>query len=177
MTTPKLSADWLTTWQREITTMLQQTLALFETAYGYPPGDNGVLVADGQSRATAARLDDAADLPTTLVTFYSSVSELQLSDVDHGYFIHPPDLVLDHLTEYGPVRLTDHRTGIVFGSDGGGKLFAVDRGGQVYQSTTASWTDDFQPAAPSLAQFLEQLHRATANFADDTRRHSAADHG
>jgi hypothetical protein len=177
MTTPDLSADWLTTWQREITAMLEQTLALFETAYGYPPGDNGVLVADDHSRAAAARLNDTANLPTALVTFYASIAELRLPDIDHGYFIHPPDLVLDHLTEYGPVRLTDHRTGIVFGSDGGGHLFALDQSEQVHRSTTASWFDDFEPTAPSLTQLLEQLHRATADFADDTKRHSVADHG
>ncbi|MDT0446554.1 hypothetical protein [Streptomyces johnsoniae] len=75
MTTPDLSADWLTTWQHEITAMLQQTLARFETAYGYPPGDNDVLVADDQSRATAARLEDAT-VPADLLTFYSSIAEL-----------------------------------------------------------------------------------------------------
>ncbi|WP_393071559.1 hypothetical protein [Streptomyces sp. LN704] len=175
MTTPDLSADWLTNWQREITAMLEQTLARFETAYGYPPGDNDVLVADDQSRAAAAQLEDAA-VPAALVTLYSSIAELQLPDIDHGYFIHSPDLVLDHLTEYGPVRLTDHRTGIVFGSDGGGILFALDQGGQVHRSTTASWFDDFEPTAPTLTQFLEQLHRATAVFTDDTKRHSATEH-
>lgn len=153
------------------------TAALFETAYGYPPGDNGVLVADDQSRAAAVRLQRTSDLPTALVVFYSSIAELQLPDIDHGYFIQPPDLVLDQLTENGPVRLTDHRTGIVFGSDGGGNLFALDQSGQVHRSTTASWFDDFEPAAPSLTQFLEQLHRAVAGFADDTKRHSAANHG
>ncbi|MFF3257790.1 hypothetical protein [Streptomyces sp. NPDC002932] len=175
MTTPDLSADWLTTWQREITAMLEQTLARFETAYGYPPGDNDVLVADDQSRAAAARLEDAA-VPAALVTFYSSIAELQLPDIDHGYFIHSPDLVLNHLTEYGPVRLTDDRTGIVFGSDGGGILFALDQSGRVHRSTTASWFDDFEPTAPTLTQFLEQFHRATAVFMDDTKRHSATEH-
>ncbi|MFD7447144.1 hypothetical protein [Streptomyces sp. NPDC059909] len=177
MTTPDFSVDWLTTWQREITAMLEQSLAHFETVYGYPPGDNGVLVADDQSRAAVSRLNDTADLPATLVIFYSSIALLQLPDIDHGYFIHTPDLVLGHLTEYGPVRLADHRTGIVFGSDGGGHLFALDQNGQVHRSTTASWLDDFEPAAPSLPHFLEQLHRATAGFAGDTKRHSAADHG
>ncbi|WP_149182991.1 hypothetical protein [Streptomyces sp. TRM49041] len=175
MTTPDLSADWLTTWQGEITVMLEQTLAHFETAYGYPPGDNYVLVADDQSRAAAARLEDAA-VPTALVTFYSSIAELRLPDVDHGHFIHSSDLVLDHLAEYGPVRLTNDCTGIVFGSDGGGILFALDHSEQVHRSTTTSWFDDFEPTAPTLTQFLEQLHRATAVFTDETKRDSATQH-
>ncbi|MEV1006195.1 hypothetical protein [Streptomyces sp. NPDC049881] len=128
-------------------------------------------MADDQSRAAAARMEDAA-VPAALVTCYSSIAELQLPDIDHGHFIHSPDLVLDHLTEYGPVRLTHDRTGIVFGSDGGGILFAIDQSGQVHRSTTASWFDHFEPEAPTLIQFLEQLHRATAVFTDDTKRHS-----
>ncbi|MFE5537442.1 hypothetical protein [Streptomyces sp. NPDC056492] len=174
MTTSDLSADWLTNWQREMTAMLEQTLACFETAYGYPPGDNDLLLADDQSRAMAARLEEAA-VPASLLTFYSSIAELQLPDIDHGYFIHSPDLVLDHLTEYGQVRLIGHHTGIVFGSDGGGILFALDHSGQVHRSTTASWFDDFEPAAPTLAQFLEQLQRLTAVFTDDTMRHAATE--
>ncbi|MFC8930403.1 hypothetical protein ACFT43_31700 [Streptomyces albidoflavus] len=172
MTTSDLSSGWLANWQHEISAMLQQTLAHFETAYGYPAGDNDVLVADDQSRAMAARLEDVA-VPAALVIFYSSIAELQLPDIDHGYFIHSPDLVLDHLAAYGPVRLADDRTGIVFGSDGGGILFALDQSGQVHRSTTASWFDEFELAAPSLTQFLERLHRATAVFTDETKRHSA----
>ncbi|POX44211.1 hypothetical protein [Streptomyces sp. Ru72] len=38
MTTSDLSADWLTTWQREITTALEQTLHFFESTLGYSPG-------------------------------------------------------------------------------------------------------------------------------------------
>ncbi|MFE3330101.1 hypothetical protein ACFXKE_00455 [Streptomyces sp. NPDC059202] len=155
--------------------MLEQHLARFETVHGYPPGDNDVVAADEQSRAAAAQLEDAA-APAALVAFYSSVAELRLSDIDHGYFIHSPDLVLDHLSEYGPVRLTDHRTGIVFGSDGGGILFALDQTGQVHRSTTASWSDDFEPEAPTLTQFLEQLYRAVALFTDAAKRPSATEH-
>ncbi|WP_143076599.1 hypothetical protein [Streptomyces sp. MUSC 14] len=175
MTAPDVSADWFTTWQREIAAMLEQTLARFETVYGYAPGDNDVLVADDHSRAAAARLQDAA-VPAVLVAFYSSIAELQLPDIDHGYFVHSPDLVLDHLAEHGPVRLSDHRTGIVFGSDGGGILFALDQAEQVHRSTTASWFDDFEPEAPTLTQFLTQLHRAVAHFTADTRRHADTEH-
>nr|BFD87033.1 hypothetical protein StreXyl84_64340 [Streptomyces sp. Xyl84] len=176
MTTPDLSADWLAVWQREISTMLDQMLALFETAYGYPLGDNGVLMADDESRSAAAQLQSTAAVPAALVAFYSSIAELRLPDIGHGYFIHSPDLVLDHLTGNGPVRLTDHSTGIVFGSDGGGILFALDQAGQVHRTTTASWFDDFEPEAPALRQFLERLHRAVADFTDDTKRPSATEH-
>ncbi|MFC9096024.1 hypothetical protein [Streptomyces sp. NPDC057072] len=35
--------------------------------------------------------------------------------------------------------------------------------GQVWKSTTASWFDDFEVAASSLQEFLEQLGRRIAN--------------
>ncbi|MDT0343893.1 hypothetical protein [Streptomyces litchfieldiae] len=143
LTTPELSPDWLTAWQRGITGQLDRALALFERAHGYPPGDNEVPPADDTSRAAVARPMDTTELP--------------------------PDLVLDHLTAYGPVRIADRATGIVFGSDGGGILFAIDHDGRVHRSATASWSDDFQPIVPSLAQFLERLHRAVADLASSRR--------
>lgn len=172
MTTSHLSADWLTAWRRGITAKIDETLALFETIHDYPPGENAVLAADDQSRAAAARLTDTIELPAALVAFYSAIAELQLPDIDYGYFIHPPDLVLDHYTDCGPVHFANHGTGIVFGSDGGGILFALDRDGRVHRSTTASWLDDFEVAAPALLQFLKQLHRAVADFTDNTKRPS-----
>jgi hypothetical protein len=75
--------------------------------------------------------------------------------------------VQDHwgYTQYGPVRVTDHATGVVFGSDGGGILFALDGGGRVHRSTTPSWFDDFEMSAPTLIRLLEQLHQAVTDFA------------
>ena len=176
MTATELPADWLTTWQGEMAALLEPTLDLFESAYGYPPDDNRVQSADDESRAAAARCEDAGPLPAALATFYATIARVQLPDIAHGYFIHPPDLVLDHLASHKHVRLTEQGTGIVFGSDGGGILFALDSAGQVHRSTAASWYDDFEPTEPSLKQFLERLHRTTATFAGDTRHHASAGH-
>ncbi|MFI5824983.1 hypothetical protein ACIA8I_38830 [Streptomyces rishiriensis] len=73
--------------------------------------------------------------------------------------------MLNDITQYGPVRVTAYTAGVVFGSDGGGILFALDADGRVHRSTTASWLDDFEVSAPTLLHFLEQLRQAVTAFA------------
>lgn len=165
MAASNLSADWLTAWQQEITVALEQTLRSFEGTFGYPPGDNQVLLADDESRAAVARLKEVVDMPQELISLYTTIAELSLPDIDHGYFVHTPVQVLNDITQYGPVRVTGHATGTVFGSDGGGILFALDRDGRVHRSTTPSWFDDFEMSAPTLIHFLEQLRQAATEFA------------
>ncbi len=165
MTASNLSTDWLTGWQQEITAALETTLCTFEATFGYPPGDNEVLLADEESRAATARLKEAVHMPQGLISLYATIAELSLPDIDHGYFVHTPAQVLNDITQYGPVRVTDHATGVVFGSDGGGILFALDGDGRVHRSTTPSWFDDFEMSASTLIRFLEQLHQAVTDFA------------
>ncbi|MEU8653651.1 hypothetical protein [Streptomyces sp. NPDC048737] len=43
-----------------------------------------------------------------------------------------------------------------------GHLFAIGDSGHIWKSTTASWLDDFEVAAASLQQFLEQLGQRIA---------------
>jgi hypothetical protein len=64
-----------------------------------------------------ARLEEVANNPLALIAFYTTIAEISLPDIDHGYFIHPPGLVRDHIFEHGPVRVTENVTGIVCGSD------------------------------------------------------------
>ncbi|MFF8617304.1 hypothetical protein [Streptomyces sp. NPDC015350] len=82
MTTPDLSANWLTAWQREITAMLEQGLARFETVYCYPSGDNGVLVADNRSRAAAARLEEVEIRDNLLARIEEAKREGWLGEVE-----------------------------------------------------------------------------------------------
>ncbi|WP_441248165.1 hypothetical protein [Kitasatospora sp. McL0602] len=169
MTVSTVSAGRLLAWHREITSALDETLSLFESTYGYPPGSNDVLLASEESRSEAAQLEGTTEIPPALIVFYTTIAELRLPDVDHGYFIHSPVHVLNDLAAYGPVHVTEHATGIVFGSDGGGILFALGHDGRVHRSTTASWFVDFEMAAPSLGHFLDHLHRAVADFAANGR--------
>ncbi|MEU4103196.1 hypothetical protein [Streptomyces tanashiensis] len=90
-------------------------------------------------------------------------SQASLPDVDNGYFIHSPATAAEHFREYGPAPIDGESIALVFASDGGGHLFAIGDSGHVWKSTTASWFDDFEVAASSLQEFLEQLGRRIAN--------------
>ncbi|MFE1288377.1 hypothetical protein [Streptomyces sp. NPDC058751] len=69
------------------------------------------------------------------------------------------------MDEYGAVPLANGDHGLVFGSDGGGNLFALVANGTVHKSRTASWNDEFCTVAASLRDFLEQLRDVIDQFA------------
>lgn len=103
------------------------------------------------------------------MTFSTSIGEVTLGDVGNGCFVHPADEVVRRLTEEGTVRLpgTGGPLGVVFASDGGGRLFAVGEDGAVYRSSTASSgpdTAEFDRVADDLPQFLDLLHRSVLRF-------------
>ncbi|MFD9411640.1 hypothetical protein ACFWBN_32100 [Streptomyces sp. NPDC059989] len=120
------------------------------------------LATDDSHQATAA-LVGLTPVPSDLTAFYWVISEASLPDVDKGYFIHSPSTVAGHFREYGPPLIGGERGALVFASDGGGHLFAIGDSGRVWRSTTASWFDDFEVAAASLQEFLEQLDRRITN--------------
>ncbi|MFF2631173.1 hypothetical protein ACFVUN_36085 [Kitasatospora griseola] len=114
------------------------------------------LATDDSHRATSA-LVDLTPIPSDLTTLYWVISEASLPDVDSGYFIHSPATVAEHFREYGPAPIDGEWIALVFASDGGGRLFAIGDSGQIWKSATASWFDNFDVAAASLQEFLEQL--------------------
>ncbi|MFE6867762.1 hypothetical protein ACFVFS_14475 [Kitasatospora sp. NPDC057692] len=114
------------------------------------------LATDDSHQATSA-LVDLTPIPSDLTTLYWVISEASLPDVDNGYFIHSPATVAEHFREYGPAPIDGEWIALVFASDGGGHLFAIGDSGQIWKSATASWFNDFDVAAASLQEFLEQL--------------------
>lgn len=62
-----------------------------------------------------------------------------------------------HVRKYGLVRIDGEEPAMVFANDVGGHLFALADSGRVWRSTTASWSGQFDLAAGSLQQFLEEL--------------------
>nr|WP_165398023.1 SMI1/KNR4 family protein [Streptomyces albidoflavus] len=166
MQASSLDADWLVVRQHQITKSLQRALSSFEGTHGYPPGDNEIILANAASRSAASRCNEHPAAAPSLIAFYDTISEAALPDIDNGHFIHSPDHVLNDLAEYGAVHVADNAVGIVFGSDGGGNLLAVDPSGAIHRSTTAFGFDAFEPIAPSFVGFLEQLQQTVADFAD-----------
>lgn len=160
MADQRLDAAWLTRWSQQVARSADVLRASFEQVHGYPPGGNEVVPADDATRADAAELEEYQPLPGSLRAFYSVVASVSLADVDNGQFIHDPSLVLDHLREYGQLEISENQSAVVFASDGGGHLLAIDPTGRVHKSTTASWAAEFDSEASDLRDYLEQLRRA-----------------
>lgn len=166
----------LLAWRAEVQTTLRPLLPRFEQTFGYPPGGNELAgPADPADVASLATHDDPR-VPDDLLVFYQVIGEVWLPDVGNGYFIHRPDLVLGHAT--GLVRrVTGRHTGavVVFGSDGGGTLYALAAGSgspvyrlppdRIVEGTYASDQDGFRAVAGNLWGFLDQLRDAVQRFA------------
>lgn len=111
-----MQREWVEQWRDAMRGHIERLLPGFEARFGFPPGTHEV-----SGPASAAEL--AGLTVADLVTFHEVVGEVRLPDVHHGYWIHRPatpgeDVGLPH-------ALTDGRRIAVFGSDGGGALFAL----------------------------------------------------
>ncbi|MBC9731494.1 hypothetical protein [Streptomyces sp. TRM68367] len=100
----------------------------FEETYGYPPDDHEVIaVSPGDEAEVRRRLEDA-NVSGDLVDLYSQLETVSLPDLENGYFIHSADELLEGMRGGQPNRVVgaveDSIT--VFGSDGGGGLFALN---------------------------------------------------
>ncbi|MFE7547993.1 hypothetical protein [Streptomyces gardneri] len=159
----RLDAEWVRSWWEHVDAALTRLMQSFLSTHGFPPGHNAVVLATDDSNAAASALVDLTPIPSDLNTLFCVISEASLPDVDSGYFIHSPATVAEHFREYGPAPIDGEWIAPVFASDGAGHLFAIGGGGQVWKSATASWFDDFEVAASSLQEFLEQLGQRIAN--------------
>lgn len=159
----RLDAEWVRSWWKQTDGALTTLMQSFLPTHGFPPGHNAVMLATDDSHQATSALVDLTPIPSDLTTLYWVISEASMPDVDTGYFIHSPATVAGHFREYGAVPLGGEWIALVFASDGGGHLFAIGDSGQIWKSTTASWVDDFDIAAASLQEFLEQIGRRIAN--------------
>ncbi|MFI6520399.1 hypothetical protein ACIBF1_32945 [Spirillospora sp. NPDC050679] len=157
MSEPPSGISALTAWRAEIERMLGPFMACFEDAFGYPPGGNHIRDPDSD---TAGR----QGLPPVLAAFYQVVGEVMLPDIGNGHFVHAADAVLDQLREEGPVNVGDGVDGVVFASNGGGLLYAIDATGTVHRSHAASRDSGFTPIATDLADYLGRLRNTVAEF-------------
>ncbi|WP_328624532.1 hypothetical protein OHA88_05945 [Streptomyces sp. NBC_00353] len=158
----RLDSDWVRGWCEQTSSALRVLMSSFLETYGFPHGENAVTLATDGSHESTDALVDLTPIPSDLTTLYWVTCEVSLPDVDNGYFIHSASTVAEHFQEYGSVRIGDESPALVFASDGGGHLFAVTGSGRVWRSTTASWFDDFEVAAASIREFLEQIGRRVA---------------
>ncbi|MFI6123077.1 hypothetical protein ACIBCU_25400 [Streptomyces sp. NPDC051064] len=162
MSGERLDPEWVRGWCEGTSAGLAALMSSFLETHGYPPGENAVVLATDESHGATDALVDLTPIPSDLTTLYWVVCEISMPDVEHGYFVHPASTVAEHLREHGSVQIDDEPPGIVFASDGGGHLFAAAGSGRIWRSATASWFDDFEVAAESVQDFLEQLGRRAA---------------
>ncbi|MFG3288998.1 hypothetical protein ACGF3G_09350 [Streptomyces sp. NPDC048179] len=137
----------------------------FEETHGYPAGDNEVALVGDETRAAVTLLTNHRSECVALLSLFAVLDSVSLPYIGNGYFIHPPSTVFAHLDEYSPVPLGNGDHGLVFGSDGGGRLFALAANGTVHKSRTASWNDEFYAVAASPCDFLDQLRDVIDQFA------------
>ncbi|MGV9816780.1 hypothetical protein ACWDTQ_33305 [Streptomyces cellulosae] len=64
-----------------------------------------------------------------MIDFYSHVAQIYLPDVGPGFFVDEAERVVEGVRGAQPTQVSSvpDRTVAVFGSDGGGALFAADR--------------------------------------------------
>ncbi|MFE4547953.1 SMI1/KNR4 family protein [Streptomyces sp. NPDC056785] len=158
----RLGSDWLRAWWEEADAALAKLMESFAATHGFPPGQNVVSLATDESHQATEALVDLTPIPSDLITLYWVISEASLPDLDVGYFIHSLTTVAGHFQEYGSPGIDGEPIVLVFASDGGGNLFAIDDSGRIWRSTMASWFDDFEVVAASLQEFLERLSRLAA---------------
>jgi hypothetical protein len=173
----ELAMRRLRAWRTEVQTTLRSLLPRFEQVFGYPPGHNELAAAADPADIASLATHDDPRVPDDLLAFYQVIGEVSLADIGNGYFIHRPDLVLGHAT--GLLRrVTGRHTDavVVFGSDGGGTLYALAAGSgspvyrlppdRIVEGTYASDQDGFRVVAGNLWDFLDQLRHAIQRFAD-----------
>ncbi|MEU7873331.1 SMI1/KNR4 family protein [Dactylosporangium sp. NPDC049140] len=117
--------------------------------------------------------------PDELVALHRHVGPVTLPDIGNGYFLHAPDGVLAALDQQDRADqigepLAEHIDVVVFGSNGGGDLYAIAvTDGRVFRLQDASYiggvyggtNHGITVVAADLHDFLERFLNAVNAFA------------
>ncbi|MCX3064244.1 hypothetical protein [Streptomyces beihaiensis] len=151
-----------------MTELTEEFASHFEGRYEYPPDDHEVITVPLGDKDEVRRRLEAADVSDDLVDLYSRVESVSLPDLGSGYFIHSAGEMLDGMRDGQPTRVIgaveDSIT--VFGSDGGGGLFALNAaqdkvyrlsGGALVGSVYEVDTSGLEIVSDGLSAFLNLL--------------------
>ncbi|WP_425248151.1 hypothetical protein [Streptomyces sp. NEAU-NA10] len=160
---------YLREWGEEMTRLADAFSASFEAAQGYPPGEHKACLASAEEGEAAVALLVHAGAAGALLEYYAQLGPVVLPDLGNGIWIDDASSLVSQ-TEAGnyPNRLTGaiDDTVTVFGTDGGGGMYAVSHtSGGAYHLTLGALTGDsyhldpggYRCAATDLRDFLEQL--------------------
>ncbi|MEV2253118.1 hypothetical protein AB0I94_21485 [Streptomyces sp. NPDC050147] len=139
-----LSSAWIDAWISRVQGSLDVYISAFESRFGYPPDSNSLEAEEGFGAAgydeTSAGPGPA--LPVDLALLHRHVRDVSLPDVGVGLFAHSAQVTVAGLRGELPTRVVGGGRApavdepvVVFGSDGGGSLFALSRadGATVYR--------------------------------------------
>jgi hypothetical protein len=169
-----MDREWLAEWRVSVAVKVDQLLETFRSRFGFEPGLNQL--GPPAAEQALASLQTIVPRPAAdLINFYRCVGQVSLPDIGNGYFIHPADLVARQAADGEPRRIgPPHQLDVlVFGSDGGGALYAVPaaKPGPVYRLRECSIKDgiaiagDIQVVAMDYRTFLQHLEIAVETFA------------
>jgi len=177
-----LGEEWLTRWAMQIEAATARALRDILSTYPFEPDVHRV--GPPSSAAELAVLSERMPwVPQELFALYRRVGLVSLPDITNGYFLHPPDGLIANLShEDGSADrigepLSEEVDIVVFGSNGGGDLYAVtttDRG-RVYRLQDAAYEAGVYRGSDrgitvvgeNLRDFLEKVLAAVEAFADD----------
>ncbi|MFI9549780.1 hypothetical protein ACIHAR_38750 [Streptomyces sp. NPDC052016] len=161
---------YLREWGEEMTRLADAFATGFEAAHGYSPGKHEVHLASAEEGKAAVALLGQAGAAEALLEYYAQLGPVVLPDLGNGIWIdNASSLVSQRESRNYPSRLTGGATSdtvTVFGTDGGGGMYAVSHtSGGVYHLTLGALTGDsyhldpggYRCAAMDLSGFLEQL--------------------
>ncbi|MEU4742210.1 hypothetical protein AB0G02_17345 [Actinosynnema sp. NPDC023658] len=111
----------LEAWTERMKLLVERFESTFEQINGYEAEGN---LVEPMSTGAPATPDG---LPDDLIKLYQAVREVRLPDLENGYFIHPIEFILNARANGTPMHSSEISDGqiYVFGSNGGGDLFAV----------------------------------------------------
>ncbi|GAA1293978.1 hypothetical protein Psi02_42300 [Planotetraspora silvatica] len=112
----------------QLDNVVRALLADFESKYGYPPGTNTTVLADGDEELRALSQELGAPLPADISAFFGAIAEVSLPDLWNGYFIGPPNWIAELHNSREP-RFIRHGTTtqevMIIAANGGGMLYAA----------------------------------------------------
>lgn len=163
-----ITGEWIGEWAGRMDALASTFMEQFTSKFGYPPDENYVARS---STSGSEEIAGVGGVPDDLVTFYRYVERVSLPDVGSGFFVHPEGQTVAGLGGDLPTRIVGSREDsvVVFGSDGGGALFALSAtdGSTVYRLPPSRVEGDVytegpipcEIAAPDLAGCLSLFER------------------
>jgi hypothetical protein len=155
--------------REDMLSLLGSFLDGFAERHGYAPDENTVALATQEEIAAVLRQEFGDRLPAAIAEFFGAITKVSLPDVHIGYFIGPPAYIVGlraarepHWADFDGKR----REVLVFGSDGGGSLYAVPlpSGQPVYELPPAEienglYSGQAVAVADDFDDFLDRLRQ------------------